>query len=75
MIAKATITSKAQVTIPKSIRDAANLRDGDKVVFVMKDNREIVLRKWNRQEQHWLSLAESSFSEWENPEDSVYDRL
>jgi len=35
----ATITSKGQVTIPKRIREAMNLRDGDQVVVVVEDER------------------------------------
>jgi AbrB family looped-hinge helix DNA binding protein len=34
-----TITSKGQLTIPKRIRDAMNLKEGDQVVVVMEDER------------------------------------
>ena len=35
----ATVTSKGQVTIPKSIRDALGLRRQDKVLFILEDDR------------------------------------
>ncbi len=35
----ATITSKGQLTIPKRIREAMNLQEGDQVVVVVEDER------------------------------------
>lgn len=35
----ATITSKGQLTIPKRVREAMNLREGDQVVVVVEDER------------------------------------
>mgnify|MGYP001156268196 CR=1 FL=1 len=75
MITKGIITSKSQITIPKAVREAIGLKEGDEVVFIVKDNREIILRKLDKEEKVWLKLAESSFSEWNNPEDEVYDNL
>lgn len=37
----ATLTSKGQVTVPKAIRDALNLRPGDKLDFIMSQNGEL----------------------------------
>lgn len=39
------VTPKGQVTIPRSIRDAAGLGPGTDVQFVLRDNGEIVLRR------------------------------
>jgi len=39
-----TLTSKGQVTIPKSIRDLLHLYAGDKIEFVATDNNEVILR-------------------------------
>lgn len=34
----ATITSKGQTTIPKSVRDRLNLKPGDRIEFVVQDD-------------------------------------
>ena len=39
-----TITSKGQVTIPKSIRDSLHLDAGDKVEFILTPTNEVILR-------------------------------
>ena len=43
-MALTTITSKGQITIPKSIRDSLNLLPGDKVEFVITQANEVILR-------------------------------
>ena len=35
----ATITSKGQITIPKSVRDALGLQEGHQVVFIIEGDR------------------------------------
>lgn len=42
-MATATLTSKGQVTIPKTVRDALRLREGDKVDFMVTENGEALL--------------------------------
>ncbi len=39
-----TLTSKGQVTIPKSIRDLLYLHAGDKIEFIITEKNEILLR-------------------------------
>jgi len=39
-----TLTSKGQVTIPKTIRDKLYLHAGDKIEFILTENNEILLR-------------------------------
>lgn len=39
-----TLTSKGQITIPKSVRDALKLQQGDKVEFVENERHEFVLK-------------------------------
>ena len=36
------LTSKGQVTIPKAVRDALGLREGDELVFRVEDNRATI---------------------------------
>jgi AbrB family looped-hinge helix DNA binding protein len=40
----ATITSKGQITLPKSVRDGLHLHLGDKVAFIMHNQTEAVLK-------------------------------
>lgn len=43
-MAVATLTSKGQVTIPKTVRDSLRLHTGDKIEIIVTDNREALLR-------------------------------
>jgi AbrB family looped-hinge helix DNA binding protein len=40
-MAESTVTSKGQITLPKSIRDGLHLRPGDKVEFVIGENGRV----------------------------------
>ena len=42
-MARATLTTKGQVTIPKAVRTAANLRTGDRVEFRVRPDGVIEL--------------------------------
>ena len=44
MDSSARLTSKGQVTIPKSVRDALELREGDEIVFRVERKRAIVAK-------------------------------
>lgn len=43
MSATSTMTSKGQTTIPKSIRDKLNLREGDRLEFLVEEDGRVVL--------------------------------
>jgi AbrB family looped-hinge helix DNA binding protein len=45
MTARAKITSRGQITIPKDVRERLGLRPGDEVEFV-EDRRGFHLQKW-----------------------------
>jgi len=40
----ATLTSKGQLTIPKTIRDSLHLRTGDRIAFIVTGHAEAVLK-------------------------------
>lgn len=44
MDAAARLTSKGQVTVPKAVRDALGLEEGDEVVFHVEGNRAVLAR-------------------------------
>ncbi|MCY4630238.1 MAG: AbrB/MazE/SpoVT family DNA-binding domain-containing protein [bacterium] len=40
----AKVTSKGQITIPKAVRDALGIAEGDRVVFRIDDKRAVLAR-------------------------------
>jgi antitoxin PrlF len=40
----ARVTSKGQVTVPKAVRDALGIEEGDEVVFRVEGNRAVLAR-------------------------------
>lgn len=44
MDAAARVTSKGQVTVPKSVRDALGIKEGDEVVFRVEGKRALLAR-------------------------------
>lgn len=52
MEAAARVTSKGQVTVPKAVRDALGIKQGDQVVFRVEGNRAVLARTTD-----FLSLA------------------
>lgn len=72
--AESKITSKSQITIPKVIRKSIGIKNGDRILFICEGDH-ISLRKIDEENYSILKLAESSFSEWDNEEDEVYNDL
>lgn len=54
MDAAAKVTSKGQVTVPKAVRDALGIEEGDELVFRVEGNRAILART-----PQFLELASS----------------
>ena len=52
MDTRAKMTSKGQVTIPKSVRDALGLNEGDELLFRVEHSRAVIARTPN-----FLNLA------------------
>jgi len=44
MDAAAKVTTKGQVTVPKVVRDALGIKDGDEVLFRVEGNRAVMAR-------------------------------
>lgn len=44
MDAAAKVSSKGQVTVPKAVRDALGIEEGDEVVFRVEGNRAVLAR-------------------------------
>lgn len=47
MDVSAKVTSKGQVTIPKEVRDALGIAEGDRVVFRVEQHRAVLARTSN----------------------------
>jgi AbrB family looped-hinge helix DNA binding protein len=62
------MSSKGQMTIPKRVRDAAQLAEGDVVVFAVEGDR-IILRKLPARRDDYLAGVEETLSEWNSAED------
>lgn len=44
MLTAARVSSKGQVTVPKAVRDALGIKEGDEVVFRVEDRRAVLAR-------------------------------
>lgn len=69
------LTSKAQTTIPKAVRDALALAPGDSLLYRIEGDR-VVLRKAPPLDLDYLRGLQETLSEWSSPEDDeAYDDL
>ncbi len=64
----AKITARGQTTIPKSIREAADLDEGDVIAFEIEGNHLLVHKVTPGQDDYLQGLSEV-LSEWVSPED------
>ncbi len=66
------ITSKAQTTIPQSVRAALRLKEGDEIAYAIEDGRVILTRvEPSRQEDPF-----ATFVEWDSAADrKAYGKL
>ena len=62
------ITSRGQTTIPKSIRERANLHEGDVIAFEI-EGHHVVVRKVTPGRDDYLQGLSEVLSEWVSPED------
>ena len=64
------LTSKGQATIPVAVRKALRLKEGDSVLFDLK-NGKVSLRRAQPLDRAFLKLGEAAFDEWNSPEDEA----
>lgn len=64
----AKITARGQTTIPKGIREAANLKVGDLIAFEIEGDHLVVHRVTPGQDDYLRGLSKV-LSEWVSPED------
>jgi len=64
----ATITAKGQVTVPKAIREALGLRQGDQLRWDLEDGG-VRVRLVSPLDLTYLRGVEAGLQEWTSPED------
>jgi len=62
------ITSKGQMTIPKRVRQAAHLAEGDVLTFIV-ENETVTLRELLSDDDAYLSGVQETLGEWMSAED------
>lgn len=67
------ISSKAQTTIPRAVRAALALHEGDDLAWEIEGNHVVIRRA--TQAKHPLDNPFATFGEWEDELDSAYDNL
>ncbi len=68
------ITAKAQTTIPRAVRLALGIGPGDEIGYEI-DGDKVVLTRVKPDEKDMFLNNFSTFTEWSDEYDSVYDRL
>lgn len=64
------ITARGQTTIPKTIRDAAGLREGDVLAFEVEGDH-LVVRKLTPGQDDYLRGLSKTMTEWTSAEDEA----
>jgi AbrB family looped-hinge helix DNA binding protein len=66
----ARINAKGQITIPASIRKAANMNEGDTLTFEIKGD-QVIVTKIKALDEAYLKGIEETLDEWSSPEDEA----
>ncbi len=64
------LTSKAQTTVPKKVRDALKVGPGDLLGYEIRDGRVVLLKVEGIDRPYLLALQET-LSEWGSPDDAA----
>jgi AbrB family looped-hinge helix DNA binding protein len=65
----ARVTAKGQATIPKRIREAAHIREGDMLSFDLDSHNRIIIKRVDPVSDSELSALQETLSEWNSPQD------
>ena len=63
------LTSKFQATIPQDIRKALKLKAGDRIVFELTRDNQVIIKKATQADIAYLKSLESTLSEWNSQND------
>jgi antitoxin PrlF len=67
----ARVTAKGQATIPKRIREAAHIREGDMLAFDLDSNNRIIIKRIEPAINIELTALQETLSEWNSPQDDA----
>ena len=70
-MAHSRLTSKFQATVPLEIRKLLKLRAGDQVIFTVKKDNSVEIKKASRRDMLYLKGIEQTLSEWEDARDEA----
>lgn len=62
-------TANGQATIPKRIKEAAHIQEGDMLAFDLDSNNRIIIRRIEPTIDSELLALQETLSEWSSPED------
>jgi len=69
------ITSRAQTTLPKEVREALGVKPGDMLVYRIAKGK-VTLARAEPMDRAYLKSVESTLSEWTSAADAAaYDKL
>jgi len=71
MQAKAKVTTKGQVTIPKKIREKLNIRPSDFVLFVRKGNEVVIKPARTLLDLRGVIKTDKKIEDWEKVRDNA----
>ena len=63
------LTSKFQATIPQDIRSTLKLKAGDRILFEITKDQQVVIKKAMPKDLAYLKSLESTLSEWNSQND------
>ena len=64
------LTSKFQTTIPQDIRSTLNLKAGDRIIFEITRDKQVIIKKAMPAYIAYLKALESTLSEWNSENDT-----